>query len=89
MYGLDTEPWPGVASVGTRPTVDGTRCLLEVHLLDFSGEIYGRHVHVEFLRKLRDEARYASLELLREQIARDVEQARAHFRGLGTLPSKS
>lgn len=89
LFGLDTEPWPGVASIGTRPTVDGTRCLLEVHLLDFNGEIYGRHVHVEFLKKLRDEERYASLELLRAQIARDVEQARACFRQIGTAPAQS
>lgn len=79
MFGVDGEPLPGVASVGTRPTVDGTRCLLEVHLLDFSGDLYGRHVHVEFLKKLRDEERYDSLEKLRAQIAIDVQHARDYF----------
>jgi riboflavin kinase/FMN adenylyltransferase len=79
MFGLDDEPLPGVANVGTRPTVDGTRCLLEVFLLDFDGDIYGRNVHVDFLKKLRDEERYDSLDTLRSQIALDVAQARRHF----------
>jgi riboflavin kinase/FMN adenylyltransferase len=81
MFGFDDDPLPGVASVGTRPTVDGTRCLLEVHLLDFNGDLYGRHVHVAFLKKLRDEERYDSLEKLRAQIAIDVQQARRYFQG--------
>jgi riboflavin kinase/FMN adenylyltransferase len=79
MFGLDDDPLPGVASVGTRPTVDGTRCLLEVHLLDFNDDLYGRHVHVAFLKKLRDEERFESLEKLRDQIALDVQQARDYF----------
>jgi riboflavin kinase/FMN adenylyltransferase len=79
MFGLDDEPLPGVANVGTRPTVDGTRCLLEVHLLDFDGDIYGRNVHVDFLKKLRDEERYDGLDKLRDQIGRDVENARTYF----------
>jgi len=80
MFGLDDEPLPGVANVGTRPTVDGTRCLLEVFLLDFNGDIYGRNVHVDFLKKLRDEERYDTLEKLRDQIAVDVRLAREYFR---------
>jgi riboflavin kinase/FMN adenylyltransferase len=79
LFGLEDDPHPGVASVGTRPTVDGTRCLLEVHLLNFNGDLYGRHVQVEFLKKLRDEARFDSLEELRTQIAIDVRQAEAYF----------
>ncbi|RJQ48890.1 MAG: bifunctional riboflavin kinase/FAD synthetase [Gammaproteobacteria bacterium] len=80
VYGLEREPLEGVANVGTRPTVDGTRCLLEVHVLDFDQDIYGRHVQVEFLHKLRDEQRFASLDELKNAIARDCEQAREFFR---------
>ena len=76
MFGLDGEPIPGVANVGTRPTVDGTRALLEVHLLDFNRVIYGRHVQVSFLSKIRDEQKFASLDELVAQIEQDVERAR-------------
>jgi len=79
MFGVGGEPVAGVANVGTRPTVDGTRTLLEVHLFDFQGDIYGAHVHVDFLHKLRDERRFESFEALKEQILRDAEQARAYF----------
>jgi riboflavin kinase/FMN adenylyltransferase len=70
---------PGVASLGTRPTVGGTRSLLEVHLFNFNQEIYGQQVRVEFCQKLRAEEHYANLELLREQIERDAFQARVYF----------
>ncbi len=79
VFGLRTEPWRGVANIGFRPTVDGRRCLLEVHLLDFQGDLYGRHLQVEFLKKLRDEHRFDSLAALEKQIARDVAQARDFF----------
>ena len=51
MHGVDGQPLPGVANVGTRPTVDGTRSLLEVHLFDFDRDIYGCHVRVMFPEK--------------------------------------
>ncbi|MDA8363306.1 MAG: bifunctional riboflavin kinase/FAD synthetase [Gammaproteobacteria bacterium] len=76
MFGLEGEPIPGVANVGTRPTVDGTRTLLEVHLLEFDRDIYGRQVSVEFLHKLRDEQRFESFDELRARIGRDIEEAR-------------
>lgn len=79
LYGVGGEPVPGVANLGTRPTVDGMRTLLEVHLFNFDKDIYGCHVHVDFLRKLRDERRFDSFEKLKEQILLDVEQARAFF----------
>ena len=68
----------GVASLGVRPTVhaDG-RPVLEVHLFDFDGDLYGRHLRVEFLAKIRDEERYADLDTLKAQIARDCDAARA------------
>ncbi|MEZ5543380.1 MAG: bifunctional riboflavin kinase/FAD synthetase [Pseudomonadota bacterium] len=70
----------GVANIGNRPTVDGTRSLLEVHLFDFSADIYGSYVQVSFLKKLREERRFDSFAALREQILRDAEEARAFFR---------
>jgi riboflavin kinase/FMN adenylyltransferase len=79
VYGLDKEPWPGVASLGTRPTVDGTRTILEVYLFDFDEQIYGRHIQVSFLHKLRDEEKYDSLTELKVQIEKDVAAARAYF----------
>lgn len=71
------EALPGVCNVGVRPTVDGTRRLVEVHLLDWSGDLYGKQVNVEFLDRLRDEQRFPGLDALREQIQRDVQAARA------------
>lgn len=85
MHGVTTKPLPGVASVGTRPTIGGTRCLLEVHLFDFAQEIYGRHVTVEFCEKLRDEQCYPTLDLLTKQIGEDARQARLYFEKRGEL----
>ena len=78
VHGLHAQPLPGVASLGTRPAVEANgRLLLEVHLFDFSEEVYGQVVSVEFMSRLREERHYDSLELLTEQIARDADQARA------------
>jgi riboflavin kinase/FMN adenylyltransferase len=79
MFGIEGEPLAGVANVGTRPTVDGTRSLLEVHLFDFSADIYGRYVHVDFLHRIREERRFDSFDALKAQILRDAEQAREFF----------
>jgi riboflavin kinase/FMN adenylyltransferase len=80
LFGLEGEPVAGVANVGSRPTVDGTRSLLEVHLFDFDSDIYGRYVHVDFLHKLRAEQRFDSFQALKQQILCDAEQAREFFR---------
>ena len=70
----------GAASLGVRPTVvQGGRPVLEVHLFDFDGGLYGRHLRVDFLHKLRDEEKYADLATLKRQIALDVENAKAFF----------
>jgi riboflavin kinase/FMN adenylyltransferase len=70
----------GVASVGRRPTVrENAAPLLEVHLFDWSGDLYGQHLRVTFLRKLRDEAKYDGLEALRAAIARDAAEAKDYF----------
>ena len=79
MFGIEGEPVAGVANVGTRPTVDGTRSLLEVHLLDYSGDLYGCYVEVTFLHKLRDEVRFSSLDALKQQIDLDAQTARNYF----------
>ena len=69
--------WPSVSSLGTRPTVDGVEPLLEVHLFDFDGDLYGRRIEVEFVGKLRDEVRFDSLPALVEQMHDDSDRARA------------
>lgn len=77
VQGLERPDWPGVASLGTRPTVHANgRPTLEVHLFDFGRSIYGEHLRVEFLHKLRDEAKFDSLEALVAQIDRDARLAR-------------
>jgi riboflavin kinase/FMN adenylyltransferase len=77
VHGAADEPRFGAASLGVRPTVTSSgRAVLEAHLFDFSGELYGRHLRVEFLHKIRDEEKYPDLETLRRQIARDCEAAR-------------
>jgi riboflavin kinase/FMN adenylyltransferase len=82
VHGIDERAWPGVASVGLRPTVDDTgRWLLEVHLFDFARQVYGKLVRVEFLAKLRDEERYGTLDELTAAIARDAQRARELFDG--------
>lgn len=81
LYGIAGEPLAGVANLGTRPTVDGMRTLLEVHIFDFERDIYGAHVHVDFLHKLRDEQRFADFEALKAQIVCDAAQARDYFAG--------
>lgn len=67
----------GVASIGTRPTVAGKEPLLEVHIFNFDQDIYGAHIQVEFVAKLRDEVRFPDLESLRQQMLIDAEQARS------------
>ncbi len=79
MLGIDDGPVPGVANVGTRPTVEGSRALLEVHLFDFARDIYGQHVQVRFVKKLREERKFDSFEHLKQQIQLDSGQARAFF----------
>ena len=76
VHGLTERPWPSVSSFGTRPTVEGVEPLLEAHLFDFSGDLYGRHLRVEFVAKLRDEEKFDGLEALTEQMQRDAANAR-------------
>lgn len=78
--GLGERPLPGVANLGIRPTVGGTRPLLEVHLFDFDRDIYGAHISVRFVHKLRDEQRFPNFDALKAQIAADAAAARAFFK---------
>lgn len=76
VHGAGLAGAPGVASLGTRPTIGGTEALLEAHLFDFNADLYGREIEVEFAAKLRDEERFATLEALSAQMHRDAAQAR-------------
>ena len=78
--GLGEQPLPGVANLGVRPTLNGTRPLLEVHLFDFDRDIYGAHISVRFVHKLRDEQRFPNFDALKAQIAADAAAARAFFK---------
>ncbi|NBP85016.1 MAG: bifunctional riboflavin kinase/FAD synthetase [Mycobacteriaceae bacterium] len=82
MRGLGPTPIPGVANVGSRPTVTGDpTMLLETHLLDYSGDLYGRRVEVEFHARLRDERRFDGIAELKAQIEMDIQAARHFFNG--------
>ncbi|MGV8960662.1 MAG: bifunctional riboflavin kinase/FAD synthetase [Stenotrophomonas sp.] len=76
VHGVFEQPWPSVSSFGTRPTVQGVDPLLEAHLFDYHGDLYGRHIEVEFVAKLRDEEKFNDLPALTAQMQRDAEQAR-------------
>lgn len=79
VSGLGNKPLPGVANLGIRPTVGGTRPLLEVHLFDFARDIYGAHLSVRFVHKLRAEIKFSNFDALKAQIAQDAQTARAFF----------
>jgi riboflavin kinase/FMN adenylyltransferase len=69
-------------NIGRRPTFGGHERVVETHLLDFQGDLYGRPLRLEFLRRLRGEKRFAGIEALKAQIGRDVGRARSYFRRL-------
>jgi len=81
VRGLGEQPLYGVANLGKRPTIGGLKTLLEVHLFDFSGEVYGCRICVDFLWKIRDEKKFDSFDDLRNQILQDVETAKKGFAG--------
>lgn len=73
---------PGIANVGTRPTIAGLiKPVLEVHLLDWTGDLYGERISVEFIEKLREEVRFPDVPALVKQIRADIDQAREYFAG--------
>jgi riboflavin kinase/FMN adenylyltransferase len=76
VHCVASQPLPGVASLGTRPTVNGTEPLLEAHIFDFAGDLYRRHIEVEFVERLREERKFASLEAMVMQMHEDARRAR-------------
>ena len=76
VHGAGAGALAGVASLGTRPTIGGTEALLEAHVFDFSADLYGHEIEVEFAAKIREEECFASLEALTAQMQRDAEAAR-------------
>ncbi len=81
VHGVTNKPIASVSSVGTRPTVNGVEPLLEAHLFDFDGDLYGKTIRVEFIKKLRDEQKFDGLDALVVQMHQDAEQARAVLAG--------
>src|SRR5216683_5695184 len=78
VRGIGAAARPAVASLGVRPTITASgRAVLEVHLFNFSEDLYDAHLRVEFLHKIRDEEKYPDLETLKTQIARDCEAAKS------------
>ena len=78
---LENKEYKGVANIGKRPTVNGLRIQLEIHLFDFEGDIYGKCLDTHVLHKIRDEKKFDSFDLLKQQIERDVISAKAYFAG--------
>ena len=72
VFGAGLAAHPAVVSLGTRPTINGTDPLLEVHLFDFDGDLYGQYLSVDFVRRLRDERKFESLDALVEQMHVDA-----------------
>jgi riboflavin kinase/FMN adenylyltransferase len=79
VHGLVKTPLQAIASIGTRPAVNGSEWLLEVHVLDYSDEHYGQRIDVEFLQFIRPELNFPNLEDLKTQMHKDLEQVRNFF----------
>ena len=71
--------YEGIANMGIRPTVGGQNPVLEVHIFNFSDNLYGKKIQVEFLRKIRDEKKFEGLDELKEQIFKDIAFAKEYF----------
>jgi len=77
--GIADKPWPGVANLGLRPTVDGIRPSIEVHLFNWDKDLYGKHVQVTLEKFIRPEMKFDGLDALKQQIALDAQQAKQYF----------
>jgi riboflavin kinase/FMN adenylyltransferase len=73
------ERWKSVTNIGIRPTFENNQseAVVEAHLLDFEGDMYGQHMELEFVARLRDERKFANAEALLARISRDINRARA------------
>jgi riboflavin kinase/FMN adenylyltransferase len=76
VNGAGLAAWPAVASLGTRPMVNGREMLLEAHLFDFDADLYGQELEVEFIARLRDELTFPSMDAMVQQMGRDAADAR-------------
>lgn len=86
VHGLGPSPLPAVASIGVRPTVeDAGRVLLETHIFDFNQAVYGKVIRVEFIEKLRDEAKYPDLASLQQAIHQDAQKAINYFKNASNV----
>ena len=79
VHGIEKEPVKSIASIGTRPAVNGKSWLLEVHLIDRSGDYYGKRVDVEFLHFIRPELNFSDLTALKSQMQVDLLKVREYF----------
>ena len=79
VHGIDKQVLPAVANIGTRPTVGGSGFLIEAHIFDFKGDIYGRRIKVILKQKIRDEKKFDGLDELVAQIAHDKQTAQHYF----------
>lgn len=75
---IDGRSYKAMSNVGIRPSVGGKELLLETHVLDFSGDLYGRKLCITLVEKIRDEKRFSSIGDLKEQLMRDYEYIRNH-----------
>ena len=83
VEGIDEQLYTGIANIGVRPTVDGKEPLLEVHVFDFSGDLYNELLTIRFKRKLRDEQAFDGIDALKAQIDRDIAEAKEWFAANG------
>ncbi len=81
VAGIDAHLRAGVANLGTRPTLGGEQVRLEVHLLDFEGDLYGKHIRVMFRHKIRDEKKFDGMATLTAAIHKDIATAQHYFKG--------
>ena len=79
VEGIDARLYSGIANIGVRPTVDGKEPLLEVHVFDYSGNLYNELLTIRFKRKLRDEQAFDGIDALKAQIDRDIAEAKEWF----------
>jgi riboflavin kinase/FMN adenylyltransferase len=77
----DGVPHQAVVNIGNRPTFGGSKSVVEAHLLDFSGDLYGRRMEVDFVTRLRSERKYTGIDELVEAIGKDVVAARRSLEG--------
>ena len=74
---VDDRKYRGMMNIGIRPTLDGKQRRIEVHIIDFDGDIYGRKLTLHFTHRLRDEKKFESLEALKNQLTQDCERVKS------------